>query len=55
MTDMSDSLPQAQERRHSWLSWIWFVPIAAAAIVVWLAWHSFYGRGPEILISFKVA
>ena len=31
MTDVSDPLPQAQERRHSWLSWVWFVPITAAA------------------------
>ena len=45
---------QALQRPHRWFAWVWAVPIAAAAIVLWLAWHGVAGRGPEILISFKV-
>jgi paraquat-inducible protein B len=34
-------------------SWIWLVPIGAAAIVVWLAWRALVDRGPAITISFR--
>jgi paraquat-inducible protein B len=47
--------PQARQRPRRWFAWVWVVPIAAAAIVVWLAWQALVERGPEITIAFKVA
>jgi paraquat-inducible protein B len=44
--------PRARVRAQPF-SWVWLVPIAAAALVVWLAWRTLAGRGPEITISFK--
>jgi len=34
-------------------SWVWLIPIAAVAIVIWLAWRSLADRGPAITISFR--
>ncbi len=53
--ELPEQEPQARQRPRRWFAWVWAVPIAAAAIVVWLAWRSLAGRGPEITISFKVA
>jgi paraquat-inducible protein B len=50
-----DEEPRAQQRRRGWFSWVWAVPLAAAAVVLWLAWRALIERGPEITISFKVA
>jgi len=47
--------PRAEQRRRGWFSWVWAVPVAAAAVVLWLAWRALVERGPEITISFKVA
>lgn len=55
MNEPLDDVPEARVRAHRWFAWVWAVPIAAAAIVVWLAVRSFAVRGPEITISFKVA
>ena len=41
--------------RHRWVAWVWVVPIAAAAVVVWLAYRAIAERGPEITISFSAA
>ncbi|MGH8325372.1 MAG: intermembrane transport protein PqiB [Steroidobacteraceae bacterium] len=48
-------LEHAALRTHSWLSWMWLVPVIAAAIVLWLAWRSLEARGPEITIAFADA
>lgn len=44
--------PRARVRAQPF-TWIWLVPIGAAAIVAWLAWRSLADRGPEITISFR--
>jgi paraquat-inducible protein B len=46
---------EARIRPHRWLAWVWVVPIAAAAVVAWLAWRTIAERGPEITISFSAA
>ncbi len=52
---MVEEEAQARQRPRRWFAWVWAVPIAAAAIVLWLAWRALAERGPEVLISFKVA
>lgn len=47
--------PQARQRPRRWFAWVWFVPIVAAGIVLWLAGRALIERGPDITISFKVA
>ncbi len=42
-------------RPHSWLSWVWLVPVIAACVVLWLAWRSLAERGPQITIAFTDA
>jgi paraquat-inducible protein B len=44
--------PQAIERHSRWPGWIWAVPIAAAAIVGYLAFQQFAERGPEVTVTF---
>ncbi|MGA7538127.1 MAG: MlaD family protein [Steroidobacteraceae bacterium] len=46
---------EARVRPHRWLAWVWIVPIAAAGVVVWLAWRTIAERGPQITISFSAA
>jgi paraquat-inducible protein B len=46
---------RAVVRGRSWLSWIWLVPVFAAAVVLWLAWRGLAQRGPEITIAFNDA
>jgi len=45
----------ARVRPHRWVAWVWIVPLAAAAVVVWLAYRAIAERGPEITISFSAA
>ena len=42
-------------RGRSWLSWVWLVPVFAAAVVLWLASRGLAERGPEIRIAFTDA
>jgi paraquat-inducible protein B len=49
---MSDQPPEAKERTTRWPGWIWSVPIAATAIVVYLAVQQFAQRGPEVTVTF---
>ena len=51
----SDDAPLASTRPHRWFAWVWVVPIAAGAIVIWLGARSFVTHGPDITISFKSA
>jgi paraquat-inducible protein B len=46
---------EARVRPHRWIVWVWIVPIAAAGVVVWLAWRALAQRGPQITISFNAA
>lgn len=46
---------EAQLRVHSWLSWVWLVPVVAAVVVLWLAYRGLTARGPEITIAFADA
>ncbi|HUB47346.1 MAG TPA: MlaD family protein [Acetobacteraceae bacterium] len=50
---MNDApLPHAIEHHSRWPGWIWAVPIAAAAIVGYLAFQQFAERGPEVTVIF---
>lgn len=44
--------PRTRVRVH-WLNWVWLVPAAAVAIVLWLAWRTLTERGPQITITFR--
>ena len=46
---------EAHVRPRRWVVWVWIVPIAAAAVVAWLAYRAIAERGPEITISFAAA
>lgn len=46
---------QAKTHRSRWPGWIWAVPIAAAAIVIWLGIRSFVNQGPEVTVTFQTA
>ncbi|HEX3844956.1 MAG TPA: MlaD family protein [Steroidobacteraceae bacterium] len=46
---------EAHVRPRRWVVWVWVVPIAAAAVVAWLAYRAIAERGPEITISFAAA
>src|SRR5579883_2017579 len=52
---LRDEHVEARVRPHRWIAWVWIVPIAAAGVVVWLAWRALAERGPQITISFPVA
>ncbi|HEY8290807.1 MAG TPA: MlaD family protein [Acetobacteraceae bacterium] len=52
---MNDALPHAEERRSRWPGWIWAVPIAACAIVAYLAFQQISQRGPSVTVSFSTA
>jgi paraquat-inducible protein B len=49
-----DDIPAARSRSSRWPGWIWAVPIAAVAIVGWLAAKEFLLRGPEVTVTFGV-
>lgn len=46
---------EARIRPRRWVAWVWIVPIAAAGVLLWLAWTTIAERGPEITISFSAA
>jgi paraquat-inducible protein B len=50
-----DKRHEAAVRPLRHLRWIWLVPAAAAAIVLWLGWHTIVERGPLITITFESA
>lgn len=50
-----DREPEARIRARRWFAWVWAVPIASAALVLWLAWRALAERGPTITISFREA
>jgi len=50
-----EALSQARVRSRRGLSWVWLAPLAAAGIVLWIAWGSLAERGPEITIAFGSA
>ncbi len=49
---MNNPLPKAQIRRSRWPGLIWAVPIAALAIVVWLALRTYMEQGPLVTVRF---
>jgi paraquat-inducible protein B len=44
--------PRAIERRSHWPGWIWAIPLAAAAIVVWLVVREWSSNGPTVTVTF---
>jgi len=46
--------PRARLRAQPF-SWVWLVPIGAAALLIWLAWRTLSDSGPAITISFRNA
>jgi paraquat-inducible protein B len=52
-----DDLPVARVGRRVGLSvsLVWLVPLVAALIGLWLAWHNLSQRGPEITLLFPTA
>jgi paraquat-inducible protein B len=44
--------PIAKEQTSRWPGWIWSVPIAAIAIVAWLAFKQIAATGPAIIVTF---
>jgi len=58
MPDQREDLKEpveARVRAHSWVAWVWVVPIAAAGVVAWLVYKTIAERGPEITITFSAA
>jgi paraquat-inducible protein B len=55
MTETPEKEVEARVRPRRWFAWVWIVPLAAAGIVLWLAWRALADRGPMITIAFKVA
>jgi paraquat-inducible protein B len=56
MADRLDLIPEAApapHRRHA--SAIWLVPVAAAAIGIWLAARAIIEKGPDVTITFATA
>jgi paraquat-inducible protein B len=51
----SELPPSARLRPRRWLTWVWIVPAAAAAVVLWLVIRTLIDRGPLITISFTEA
>ncbi len=45
----------ADMRPRRWFSWIWIAPLAAAAVVAWLAARGLEERGPLVTITFNEA
>ncbi|HET8612549.1 MAG TPA: MlaD family protein [Sphingomonas sp.] len=57
MTDTDDQPRRTEARieRSRWPGWIWAVPIAAAAIVLWLAISAIASNGETVTVSFDAA
>jgi paraquat-inducible protein B len=51
----SDTTSSAVLRPRGWFSWVWVAPLAAAAIVAWLAIRGLEDRGPLVTIAFTEA
>ena len=49
---MSDDPKQAVEHASRWPGWIWAVPIAALAIVAYLAFKQIAASGPDVTVIF---
>jgi paraquat-inducible protein B len=47
-----DTPHRAIERRSRWPGWIWSIPIAAAAIVIWLVIRDWSSAGPKVTVIF---
>lgn len=47
--------PRARFRGTRWPGLIWAVPVAAAAIVIWLGLEAVAKRGPEVTVTFPTA
>lgn len=47
--------PAAREHTSSWPGWIWSIPIAAVAIVAWLAFKQLATIGPVVIVTFNNA
>lgn len=52
MNEAPPEPPEARVRTPSRFSLIWLVPVAAAAIAIYLGWHTLASRGPLITIDF---
>ncbi|MEY2342157.1 intermembrane transport protein PqiB [Acidithiobacillus sp. IBUN Pt1247-S3] len=48
----SSLTPQAHNRKPRWPGLIWAVPVAALAIVSWLALRSYLDQGPTVTVEF---
>src|SRR5580658_4236328 len=59
MTDQNSPPPEATAsavlRPRRWFSWVWIAPLAAAAIVAWLAIRGLEDRGRPVTIVFTEA
>ncbi|MBN2679390.1 MlaD family protein [Acidithiobacillus montserratensis] len=49
---MNNPLPKSQIRRSRWPGLIWAVPVAALAIVAWLALKTYMNQGPSVTVQF---
>ncbi len=47
--------PPAKEHISRWPGWIWSIPIAAIAIVAWLAFKQITSTGPAVTVTFQSA
>jgi paraquat-inducible protein B len=47
--------PVAQTRRNRWPGWIWAIPLAVVAIVVWLMVRELSARGVWVTVTFENA
>lgn len=47
--------PPAKEHTSRWPGWIWSIPIAAIAIVAWLAFKQIASTGPAVTVTFQSA
>ncbi|HEX4171216.1 MAG TPA: MlaD family protein, partial [Acetobacteraceae bacterium] len=52
MNEAPPEPPEARVRTPSRFSLIWLVPVVAAAIAIYLGWHTLASRGPLITIDF---
>jgi paraquat-inducible protein B len=53
MNEASSQPPEARIRTPSRFSLVWLVPIIAAAIAIYLGWHTLASRGPVVTITFS--
>lgn len=53
--EKKDGLPTAQLKKHGRFSPLWFIPLVAAGLVVYLTIHTLAKHGPTITLTFKTA